>query len=447
MASLVLHKNLSVLYLIGFHILLGFMASVYRPIIMLYFFLAIVFFVYRILNGRNKDVEVLIAASYMGGAEVFFRMTKALIFYESGKYIVIFFFLIGMLFRGFKNNAFPYAIYLFLLIPGIFIAYANIEYDDLFRQMILFNLSGPICLSIAAIFCFNRTVKFKDMLSILNVIVYPLIAMVIYIYLYNPDVREVITGTVSTSATSGGYGPNQVATVLGLGFFILFVRLLIPYKNKLVHFLMMGFLVFMGYRALITFSRGGVITAALMCIVFVFIFYRSTSFNIKIRTTRRLIFLSLGGIAIWFYALLQTRGLIENRYTNKDALGREKEDFTTGRIDLIKADFEAFKDEPITGIGVGQVKGFYQERLNINLASHNEIARMFSEHGSLGIIALTILVVTPWISVLQGRRNLFFVPFLLFWLLTIGHSSMRIAAPALIYGLALLNIDYAKEKS
>jgi hypothetical protein len=36
----------------------------------------------------------------------------------------------------------------------------------------------------------------------------------IYLILYTPSVRDVITGTSSNYETSGGFGPNQVATIL-----------------------------------------------------------------------------------------------------------------------------------------------------------------------------------------------------------------------------------------
>ncbi|MFT5848946.1 MAG: hypothetical protein ACI902_003026, partial [Psychroserpens sp.] len=40
----------------------------------------------------------------------------------------------------------------------------------------------------------------------------------------------------------------------------------------------------------------------------------------------------------------------------------------------------------------------------------------------------------------RNRKNYFFFAFLAFWFATINHSSMRIAAPAFIYALALLNV-------
>src|SRR5690606_38836060 len=200
------------------------------------------------------------------GAEVFLRMTKAFVFYETGKYAVIFFMILGVFFLGFKKNAFPYIIYILLLLPAVLVSLDAISFDANFRSTVLFNLSGPLCLSFAAIFCYGRSIHLQDFLKVLDYIVYPIISMVVYITLYTPDVQEVITGTASNSALSGGYGPNQVATVLGLGIFILFSRLLIPYKNILVHWVMMFLMIVMAYRALLTFSRGGVLVSVSMCL-------------------------------------------------------------------------------------------------------------------------------------------------------------------------------------
>jgi hypothetical protein len=43
---------------------------------------------------------------------------------------------------------------------------------------------------------------------------------VLFDFIY-PNVRDVI-GTQSNFETSGGFGPNQVATFLGLGMFVFF---------------------------------------------------------------------------------------------------------------------------------------------------------------------------------------------------------------------------------
>ena len=416
---------------------------------MLYFLAIIPYFLSRIIKNKenNRVKEVLIAAAYVAGIEVFFRMTKAYFLYETGKYLVIFFIVIGLFYDSFKRKAYPYVLFLILLIPGVLVSFQEISYDESFRKAVLFNLSGPLALSFVAIYTYGKSLTYKDFLSVLNAIVYPLIAMTVYIVLYNPDLRDIITNTAANSAASGGYGPNQVATVLGLGIFILFSRLLIPYTNKLAHFLMMFILAGMTYRGILTFSRGGILTAFIMCVVFLIIYFSFTNLKSKVSSIFKLAAV-LGVIAfIWMLTLIQTGGLIENRYTNKDALGREKEDITTGRVDLLNTEIDAFKTHPFLGVGVGKVKGYFIQELGIELPTHNEVSRMLSEHGLFGIFALLILILVPIVNNPLGIKNIYFYPFLLFWFLTISHSAMRIVAPAFIYGLGLINITREKKNT
>lgn len=439
-------QSIKPLTAILFHIGIGLMASLNRSIIFFYMIAVFVYFCWQIISKKNKELNVLLACAYFMGAEVFFRMTKAFIFYETGKYAIMLFSIMGIFFLGFKKNAFPYVLYLLFLLPGVLVSYDSIAYDSNFRTSVLFNLSGPLCLCLASVFIFGRSITFVNFLKVLDYIVYPLISMSIYVVLYSPDIREIITSTASNSAVSGGYGPNQVATVLGLGVFILLTRLIIPYKNSLVQWTMMFFLVLMGYRALLTFSRGGVLVAIVMSVVFIAAVYFSTSLKNKARISFKMIGLVAVTIAIWAFTIFQTGGLIGNRYANQDSLGREKDDITTGRVDLLETEIEAFKESPIMGVGVGRVKTYFETELGIELPSHNELSRMLSEHGLFGIFALLVLVFAPIITKMNGRKNIYFYPFLIFWGLTIAHSSMRIAAPAFIYALCLLNIDYAPKK-
>ncbi len=406
----------------------------------------VIYFIYRIVVKNNKQLEVLLACSYAIGAEVFFRMTKAYIFYETGKYLVIFFIILGFFYTSFNRKAIIYFLFLLLLVPAILVSFDLLSSDVNFRKSILFNLSGPICLAFSALFCYGRKVKMQEMLVIMDYFIFPLLATTVYVTFYNPDIQSVVTNTESNSALSGGYGPNQVATVLGLGSFMLLSRLFLPYKNKLVHFVMMFFLVAMAYRALLTFSRGGIYVAILMTLVFIISYYFSTGVLTKAKIALKLVGIAAVAIGIWFFTLVQTGGLIENRYVGKDALGREKGDITSGRGVLINTEIDAFKTNPVFGIGAGRMKEEFSEELGITSASHNEVSRMFSEHGLFGILALLLLVFSPIITKLSGRKNIFFLPFFIFWGLTIIHSSMRIAAPAFIYGLCLLNVQYVEKK-
>ena len=67
---------------------------------------------------------------------------------------------------------------------------------------------------------------------------------------------------------------------------------------------------------------------------------------------------------------------------------------------------------------------------------------MLAEHGSLGIICLLILFITPIILYLDNKEHIYMFCFLTFWLLTINHAAMRTAAPAFIYALTLLKVKF-----
>ena len=137
--------------------------------------------------------------------------------------------------------------------------------------------------------------------------------------------------------------------------------------------------------------------------------------------------------------------MINKRYAGEDALGREKESKFSGREQLVESELKMFLDNPITGVGVGVNKQFREELTGIEAASHNEISRMLAEHGILGVINLLILLLTPMFLFLNNKNNIFLFSFYIFWLLTINHAAMRIAAPAFIYALSLLKVSFDEE--
>ena len=430
--------------LLVFHLVLGAAIYAFKPLAIIYFLFLTVFFSYKIVmvSKHNKSFYVLVACAYVVGVEVFLRMNGGTIFYEASKYLVIVFVCMGLVSNSFSNKALIYVVYLLLLIPGIFVAVADMGFETDIRKAIAFNLSGPVCLGVTAIFCYKRTISFKQMKTILDAFLWPLVSMLVYLFLFTPDLKSVITGTESNFATSGGFGPNQVATVLGLGIFILTVRFFI-YKTsffvKVIDLILLGLFIF---RAIITFSRGGVLTALIMILVFIALYYLKVNFKTKLKLNGYLL-VFLGLIAItWVVSSVKTGGFIDKRYANQDAAGRDKDDVTTGRTDLLEFEFAEFIDHPFLGLGVGKVKEERMDETGVVAASHNEISRILAEHGLMGVFAFLILLVTPLIFRLSNQTNLFFFSFYLFWLFTINHSAMRIAAPAFVYGLCLLNISY-----
>lgn len=427
------------------HVGLGFAIYLFPPIGLLYFLGTIAYFTFKIFKTGNRNNEALIAAAYVTGAEVFFRMTTSGIPYETGKYSVICFILLGLFFSGTSRKSAPYWLYLVILIPGIVVSAINLEYDTNVRKAIFFNLSGPFCLGIAALYCFHRKITPQQYRYVMWGLLFPVVAMTTYLFFYTPDTRDVLSGTASNFALSGGFGPNQVATVIGIGMFVLFVELFSHSRTKFLFFLNLGLLLFLSYRAIITFSRGGVLTAVIISALFIYFYFKRVSTVRKAKISFSLIILVAAVIGLWAYSSYQTRGLIDKRYANEDAAGRVKKSISTGREELISSELTFFMENPLTGIGVGKSREYREEKFGILAASHNEMSRLLSEHGILGIAALALLVFVPLSYRIRNRKNMLFFSFFAFWFLTINHSSMRIAAPALLYALALVNVVYEKK--
>ena len=403
-------------------------------------------FLFVILDKKNKGNEALMAAAYIAGGEVFFRQTGALFFYETGKYAVIIFLLIGMFFKGASSKTIPYWLYLLILFPGVVVASFTVSYDAEFRKLIAFNLAGPVCLGVSALYCYYKKIKKEDFQRVLLMLLMPLIAQMVYLYFYTPSMDEVRISLSGNYAATGGFGPNQISTVFGLGCFLICTRLF-TIRNLKINLIDIGLLILMGYRALITFSRGGVLTAILCIVAFLIFFYYKQETKRMEGTNLRIVGMLTIFVVVWFISSLETRGLLGNRYANRNAAGQLKQDITTGRVELIETELTAFYRHPLTGIGVGKGYEFRQENLGIEIATHNEISRLLSEHGVLGIFALCILIFVPLVFWFKFKNNYYFLALVTFWFMTINHSAMRIALPAFIYGLALLYIVDEKKNT
>ena len=96
--------------------LFGFLIYIVKPFAKVYFLGACGYFLYRIFKSGNRNNEALLAAGYIAGGEVLFRMTGASIAYEAGKYGVIFFILLGLFLSGTSRKSGPYWLYLLLLL-------------------------------------------------------------------------------------------------------------------------------------------------------------------------------------------------------------------------------------------------------------------------------------------------------------------------------------------
>jgi hypothetical protein len=441
------NKTLSYTLIVIIHALIALVVFIAPFLSKLYALLIPVVGFYIVYNSQNRNNEVLWVAAYLVGAEVFLRMTGGNFNNEYVKFNVVFFMLLGMGYSNFSSSAYIYWFFLILLVPGILMTFTEIDYNGDVKKSLVFNLSGPVCLAISSIYMFKRKINFDNLQTILVAMGMPILTTTVYLFLYNPSVKDVVTGTQSNFETSGGFGPNQVSTVLGLGIFIFFTQVILFSKTKKETILNAVVLIFVSYRGIVTFSRGGVITGIVMIVCLLFVLYHFS--NAKGKSKFALIFVLTGlmGVGIWTYTSVQTSGLIDKRYANKDAKGRLKKDKLGGREEIMDSEIKLFLDNPVMGAGAGMGKQFRKQTFGADVASHNEITRMLSEHGIFGILGLLILFITPLVLYIDNRQHLYIFSLYIFWLLTINHASMRTAAPAFVYALTLLSVQFKNPKN
>ena len=431
--------------LIIIHFLIGTLIYFNGLFSKVYFYAALVYFLYQIIfvGQAEKTKWVLRGCAYFVGAEVLFRTTKGAISYEASKYLVIVFMAIGIFYKGISGKAYAYFFYLMFLIPSIFVASTTLRFDANFRTNIAFVLSGPVCLGIAALYTYQKKISFKDLNGMMVYILLPIVAHVAYTIFYAPDLKEILNSTASNTAASGGFGANQVATVFGLGMFIVAVRFFMSSPSLSLKIINISLFGLISYRALVTLSRGGVFAAFIAIGVFLFFYFNKVNFQKKGQLLMLSFMFIVGFAAVWTYSSFQSNGMLDKRYANEDSLGREKEDISTGRFDLFQEELEGFVSNPFFGIGSSRAKDQRIEADGQGAISHNELSRTLAEHGIFGVIILVILLFKPF-ALRTSNRNIFFFPFLCLWFATINHSSMRIAMPAFMYALALLNVTHEK---
>jgi len=437
-------EDITYFQIVLFHAVLGFLIYLVPFVSKIYGYAIFIGGVYYVIKTQNKKNEALMVAAYVVGSEVFLRMTGGNPLYEIAKYGVMVFIFMGMYYSGFSKNATPYWIFLLLLVPSIVLTTFVLNFDTNMRNTIAFNISGPVCLGVSSLYTFRRKIPLEQINTILLSMGLPIVTCMVYVTFYTPRLQDVITSTESNFETSGGFGPNQVATVFGLGMFIFFSRTILESRTKFMLALNLILAITMSYRGIVTFSRGGMITGFLMILLLLLFLYYKSNFKGRVKLNYVMVFIAVAMVATWAYTSFQTGGLIDKRYANQDARGREKESKFTGREDVAQNEINTFLNNPVFGVGVGKGTEVRLEETGIGVLSHDEITRMLAEHGSLGIVGLLILFFTPLFLYVENKFNMFLLCFLAFWFLTINHAAMRTAAPAFVYSLSLLNVYFGE---
>lgn len=425
------------------HIAIGSLIAFHPPLSKIYLFLIVLVGFYFVVKNKNRNNEILYVIAYIAGSEVLLRATTANMLYEFGKYAMLFFTLLGFFYNGFPKIKNPYWIYLLLLLPSVFVSLMYL--DGNLRRKISFEILGPVCMGVLALYTYKRKISAREINIILNVIGLPILASCVYLTLkYSHSVFN-INPAESNFYFSGNYGPNQMATVLGMGVFIYLMKIIVESDNRKIFYLNIIIFCLIFYRGLLTFSRGGITTGIIVVLtLFVSIHISRKEFH-KLKRKFALLFFIL--ISIFTLTAYQTENSLFKRYSNIELLDSTDIVKTRGRYIQVQSDIKNFTENPIFGIGVGKGKEIRKRDYNIDLRTHTEITRLLSEHGVLGLFCLLILIFYPLQLYYNNLRNYYLLPFFIFWLFTINHSATRTIAPLFLYALALLHIKVENEEN
>lgn len=430
-----LNIGITIIVFLGVHIPLGLFLHPPSALAAVHAFATFGAGMYLALFDRRLE-RVAYVGAYIIGAEVFWHMVDAPIFWEFGKYSVAAIFLTAIIKNRLFKAPFLPLFYFVLLVPSVLITIMGEDWssrsEDIQsgRMMISFNMSGPFALMVSAWFFSHLKLSTVQLQRMFLAVLGPVMSIAA-ITLYGVVSSDIDFTANSNKAASGGFGPNQVSSILGLGalmaflFYILSTRgthkksPIVGIVSWLRRFLMICLMIVFVIQSALTFSRGGLYNTGAGLVMAFFYLVRES------RSRLQFILIALFLLGFSTYVLLPRL----NAFTGGAFESRFEDTGTTGREVMMEAQLRTFAYHPLFGVGPG--RGFIQ-------ASHTEYTRLISDHGSFGIIALITLFVIAGVNIKRANTmmNKAIVASLLAWSFTfMAHVGMRLAAPSFMIGV------------
>ncbi len=380
-------------------------------------------------HGTRKPERAAYVAAYIVGGEVLWRMTGAHIAWEFGKYGVIGVLALWMITKGRLAGPVMSTLYFALLVPSALLTLMAFDLG-LARQQISFNLSGPITLMIAVWFFAQIRMSPHQRQGLYVAAIAPVIGVASITFLatvLNPDIAF---GSESNMEASGGFGPNQVSAMLGLGALLALLGIAEDEHGSGFKPLMVGCIIVLAVQSALTFSRGGLYNAGAAAVVGAVYFVRDA--RTRFKAIGAGVLLGLLGYYVIFPAL--------DRFTDGALSSRFSDTGLTNRDSIVEADLAIFQDHLLVGVGPG-LGNEYRAAYVRNTPAHTEYSRMLAEHGLLGLASLAALAALILQTMRQPRplrESAVMIALFAWGLLFMLSYGMRVAAPSFVIGLACM---------
>ncbi len=375
--------------------------------------------------------RVAYIAAYITGAEVLWRMCDAHVFWEFGKYSCVLIFGLFILRFGRLSSPLLPRLYFLLLLPSAVLTIIGLDPNEARRQL-SFNLSGPLALMVSLWFFSYLRLSAAQLQQAFVSLIGPVIgigAIMIFTILTTADIEFT---NESNFVVSGGHGPNQVSSVLGLAAMLSGLYAWETRADRYSRLLMTGLAVGFGGLSALTLSRGGLYNAVAGAVVGALFLLRDARSRVQFALVAVII------VAAANYVLLPrldafTGGALTTRFHDTNLSQRDR---------IARADIEIFKNNIVLGVGPGQAK--VNRGLSMHgEAAHTEFTRLLAEHGLLGVTAICLLMYMTLghVRAASGHWEKAMVIALTVWsLIYMLNSGMRLLAPSFVLGLAAVGM-------
>lgn len=377
--------------------------------------------------ARRPIREVAFVVAYIVGAEVLWRMTSAGVFWEYGKYAVSAVVLIALSRVHAPRNRGLAITYLVVLLPSVLLTVMNEPFDRA-RQEVSFNLSGPLCLMLCVLLFSNVRLRDDDLRTTMLMLIAPVLGICTIAYHSTVSATDLTFFGDSNTVTSGGFDPNQVSAMLGLGLLFALLLVLERRVSLPLRIALAVLAVAFAAQAALTFSRGGLGLALASAFAAMFYLVRDRRARITLVVLGALLF-SVGKYMVVPRLEEFTSGKLGERYTDLN---------TSNRAAIASDDLQIFANNPVLGVGPGAATKLREELGHVGVA-HTEFTRLLAEHGILGALATLLLFALAIRTVTRARTlqaRAFVVAMVVWVTLFLLINAMRLAAPSFLFGLA-----------
>ncbi len=408
------------------HIPLATMIPRASPYIVLHARLAFGLGLVAALTSRRWE-RVACAGAYIAGSEVFWRMKRADLPWEFGKYALVLIFLIAIVRFGNVRRGMLPIVYFALLLPSAILTGFGLDRTEA-RDQLSFSLAGPLALAASVMFFSSLRLSRAELKWMYVCLVAPIVSVAVVGFVTLQQNMPEEFGTGSNALTSGGYGPNQVSALLGLGVLAAVLYLVVGGNSTPATVAFVVLALFFFRQCAITFSRGGLYMA--VGGIAAGAFYLARDRRSRLRLAGLLVIvLPILLFVVWPRLEVLTAGALGERFRSTESTGRDL---------LIKADLKTWSENPILGTGPGLAAKNRLRYFRVPTA-HTEYSRLLSEHGTLGLAALAVLFAMALSNVRRAPTRLeksLAAAMIAYSLLHLAVDGMRLAAASFAFGIS-----------